>query len=472
MHELAVILTANAADKNLEILYDLATDIPDMLVGDALRLKQILINLAGNAIKFTAVGEVIISIKALVNTANTVRLSFSIKDTGIGMTAEQINLLFSGFQQAESSISRRFGGSGLGLAISKRLADLMQGSISVSSTPNVGSEFILTLDLQVANVQSPAEALSLPKNLNVLVVDDNKQARIIMSEMDGYQTTYQIRHQLKLTNIPIIAMTANAMPSDVKACLDAGMQDHVAKPFDLTELTNKILQHSNNLENIRLDKTNLIAETPITTALTNVQQYSTEQSIDFDQALQGLGNSIELYTKVLQQFKLDLGHYLLQLANEQPDLAAQKLLFHSLKSTAAMLGFNQLAQTASSLEQQLSQSAALITQEQLATVSQQLNLAEEQSRKILLLLTPSPTEKAANFNLTELADSINLLQSQLNSANMAALALFNTLQPSLQQLDSEITQKLAEEMASLAFVAAEKLLVKLKQILDRRINDQ
>lgn len=183
MHELAVILTANAADKHLEILYHLATDIPDLLIGDALRLKQILINLTGNAIKFTAKGEVIISVKAIANTANTIELSFSIKDTGIGMTAEQINIIFSGFQQAESSISRRFGGTGLGLAISKRLAELMQGNISVISTPDVGSEFILTLALQVADEQTMTEPFNLPEQLKVLVVDDNQQARIIMADM-------------------------------------------------------------------------------------------------------------------------------------------------------------------------------------------------------------------------------------------------------------------------------------------------
>lgn len=661
MHELAVILTANAADKHLEILYHLATDIPDLLIGDALRLKQILINLAGNAIKFTAVGEVIISIKAIASTANTIELSFSIKDTGIGMTAEQINSIFSGFQQAESSISRRFGGTGLGLAISKRLAELMQGNISVISTPNVGSEFILTLALQVADEQTATENFNLPEQLKVLVVDDNQQARIIMAdivrtfnwscdtadsgpaalqaieaalqqqqkydlvlldwympeqngwqvaeaiqksiarehkpliimvsayskdvftyrantdqdlidgfimkpithvllaqelqevfhgpalaqplitqsaeqpnsplanislllvednltnqlvasellsqlgasveiassgkaalailskhakrfttilmdiqmpEMDGYQTTNHIRHQLKLTDLPIIAMTANAMPSDVKACLDAGMQDHVAKPFNLTELTNKILKHSHKLDKITVNTDNLTAETALSPALVTIQHYSLEQNIDFTQAYQRLGNSIELYTKVLQQFKLDLGQYLIQLASEHQDLNAQQLLFHSLKSTAAMLGFKQLAQTAKLLEQQLSHSAAIITQSDLAKLCQQLREAQEQSLTILQFLITSSPELKLNFNATELRDNINLLQSQLNSANMAALGLFEQLQPSLQQLDSNLTSQLAEQMAVLAFVAAEKLVAQLKQALDRRINDQ
>lgn len=293
-----------------------------------------------------------------------------------------------------------------------------------------------------------------------------------MPEMDGYQTTYQIRHQLKLTDLPIIAMTANAMPSDVKACLDAGMQDHVAKPFNLTELTNKILKHSHKLDKVTVDTDNLTAETALSPALVTIQLYSHEKNIDFSQAFQRLGNSIELYTKVLQQFKVDIDQYLIQLSSGQQEIEAQQLLFHSLKSTAAMLGFNQLAQTAKLLEQQLSHSTAIITQSDLAKLCQQLRQSQEQSATILQFLITASPEQKLNFNSTELRANINLLQSQLNSANMAALGLFDQLQPELQQLDPDLTSQLAEQMAVLAFVTAEKLVAQLKQALDRRINDQ
>ncbi|MGI5308301.1 response regulator [Rheinheimera sp. WS51] len=657
LHELAVILTASAADKHLEILYDLATDIPDLLIGDALRIKQILINLAGNAIKFTAQGEVIISVKASNTSGNNILLEIAIKDTGIGMTKEQINHIFSGFQQAESSISRRFGGTGLGLAISKRLAELMQGSISVTSTPNVGSEFTVTLALQVADEQVQPKTLSLPKQLKVLIVDDNHQARLIMSdivqsfnwtsnavedgksalkaikeaisqqhkydlilldwhmpeqnglevaktiqttidknqkpriimvsayskdifsyrantdkelidgfimkpmthtllaqelqevfhgpalseqliqhqpeqqnnplqnltlllvednltnqlvasellsqlgakvdiassgkealakltnkpeqfavvlmdiqmpEMDGYQTTYHIRNTLKLTQLPIIAMTANAMASDIKACLEAGMQDHVAKPFNLTELSNKILLHTKNSAVIDQEPAELTNEA-VPTALI---QYTTEQEIDFNSALQRLGNSVEFYSKVLQQFKVDIEQYQSQLINQQQSVNDQLLIFHSLKSTAAMLGFNQLSKSASELEQQLDQTNTVINQTQQVELMVQLSLAQEQSVTILQLLLSDVAEESLDFNLEQLADNINLLQSQLNSANMAALGLFEQLESSLLQLAPEITAQLDQALTTLDFASAEQLVVKLKQIIDRRMNEQ
>ncbi|CAM3794169.1 CHASE domain-containing protein [Rheinheimera salexigens] len=659
MHDLAVILAASAADKNLEILYDLDSDIPDILIGDALRIKQILINLAGNAIKFTEQGEVILAVRAQLSSDNTIQLIFKIQDTGIGMTPEQISQIFSGFQQAESSISRRFGGTGLGLAISKRLIELMQGHISVTSTPNVGSKFTVTMMLNVAKQQSEATEVNLPEQLRLLIVDDNQQARVIMTDivqsfawqcdavatgtaalqaitaavkqqqkydivlldwhmpdqnglqvaeaiqnsindadkpliimvsayskdvfsyrstdykqlidgfimkpmtrmllaktltdifsttpekelllqqiqteqsqplvgiklllvednatnqlvasellsqqgasievassgkqalailteqaetfsavlmdiqmpgMDGYQTTQHIRQQLKLTNLPIIAMTANAMASDVKACLDAGMQDHVAKPFDLNELIRKILQHSKEISPASntavVNATAEQSDLPIV-----VQQFAAEKHIALNQAMQQLGNSTAFYIKVLRQFKQDVGQYRLQLTNTQLSPSEQLLIFHSLKSTAAMLGFKQLANSAADFELQLNTTDHGISQQQVGTILNQIDAAQQHSAELLRLLAPSLTDQSVGFNTNALHDNIQLLQSQLDSANMAAVNLFEQLKPSLQPLDPQLVTQLAQAMTTLSFVSAGQLLVQLKQILDRQVND-
>ncbi|HAW93749.1 TPA: hybrid sensor histidine kinase/response regulator, partial [Candidatus Azambacteria bacterium] len=138
MHDVGIILSSATQDKDIEVLYRIAADVPDQLNGDSLRIKQVLLNIIGNAIKFTEHGEVVVSIGVTLCVSDKVILNVQVKDTGIGMTEQQQAIIFSGFHQAESSISRRFGGTGLGLAISKRLVNLMGGTIQVKSRPDVG----------------------------------------------------------------------------------------------------------------------------------------------------------------------------------------------------------------------------------------------------------------------------------------------------------------------------------------------
>ena len=170
--------------KGLELVFDVGKDVPKYLIGDALRLGQILINYANNAVKFTEKGEVDIVVRKLEESGNSVLLHFAVKDTGIGLTPEQIGRLFQSFQQADSSTSRKYGGTGLGLAISKNLAELMGGTVGVESVVGQGSTFWFTARLDKA--EAPAN-LYEPKidlrNRRVLVVDDNDSARMVLSEM-------------------------------------------------------------------------------------------------------------------------------------------------------------------------------------------------------------------------------------------------------------------------------------------------
>ena len=184
---LADLVGFNAEEKGLEIIFSIAPNVPHHLVGDPLRLGQILLNLTNNAVKFTERGEILISVSSEMLGEGQCRLIFLVRDSGIGMTPEQIQGLFRAFTQADSSITRRYGGTGLGLAICRQLVNLMNGEISVESTPLQGSTFRFTACLSVAplfaNVSMPSSIDFHGKH--TLVVDDNDVAREILSSMLG-----------------------------------------------------------------------------------------------------------------------------------------------------------------------------------------------------------------------------------------------------------------------------------------------
>lgn len=182
MESLADLSVIKAQDKGLELLFDIAPDVPTALVGDSLRLGQVLLNLVGNAIKFTERGEITVAIRTLPGApADHIQLQFDISDTGVGLSEDQRSKLFSAFSQADASTTRKYGGTGLGLTISKRLVELMQGEISVQSHPGLGSTFSFTGRFGLQIEQRPRlEMDSDVAGLRILVVDDNARAREIM----------------------------------------------------------------------------------------------------------------------------------------------------------------------------------------------------------------------------------------------------------------------------------------------------
>lgn len=176
---LASIMMANASEKDLELAIGVEPDVPKMLIGDALRLQQVLINLTGNSIKFTESGEVSIYVEMLAQYGQEASVRFHVRDTGIGMDLQQQTRLFSAFSQVDESSTRRFGGTGLGLAISKRLVELMGGSIYVNSQLGVGTEFIVNLPLKLAldGATGGVRRRQSLDELNILIVDDNATSR-------------------------------------------------------------------------------------------------------------------------------------------------------------------------------------------------------------------------------------------------------------------------------------------------------
>ncbi len=201
MDNLSTIFAAKSEEKNIEFLIEISPDIPPVLIGDPLRLGQVLINLAGNAVKFTTWGEVIVRAELNKVSDEKIELRFSVKDTGIGLSQVQIDKLFRPFTQADSSITRKFGGTGLGLTISKRLVEMMGGEIVVESIPGLGSKFSFTANFIKADDQS-----SIKKNkfialrgLRVLAVDDSdKVLQILKNYLESFSldvTVAKNRHE-------------------------------------------------------------------------------------------------------------------------------------------------------------------------------------------------------------------------------------------------------------------------------------
>jgi PAS domain S-box-containing protein len=270
-----------AREKALRFETRIAPDVPAVVSGDAMRLAQVLVNLAGNAVKFTERGGVEIAVLLVGSDASTVTLEFRVRDSGIGIAADQIDRLFDAFSQADVSNSRRFGGTGLGLAIVKQLVTLMGGEVRVESTPGIGSVFRCTARFGLAEAASApvvpepqAEDLEAARERlvgsRILVAEDNSFNQLLiqrlltragalvtvcangreaiahleqerfdlvlmdvqMPEMDGYEATRRIRQTPALAGQRIIAMTANAMQEDRERCLEAGMDDFDTKPID------------------------------------------------------------------------------------------------------------------------------------------------------------------------------------------------------------------------------------------------
>ncbi len=274
-------LTVRASEKGIGFSCRIAPEVPDALVGDCVRLRQILLNLGGNGVKFTERGEVAVTISAESQDTEHVCLTFAVRDTGIGIAPRELDRLFRPFAQADPSTTRRFGGTGLGLSIASSLVSMMGGRISVESEPARGSTFRFTIRLPLAKNPMPPERevpdkpAGIPSSLQILLVEDNpanqKLAAYILEKrghqvdmagdgrqglvmaqqnkydailmdvqmpvMDGHEATKAIRAwEGDRSHVPIIALTAHAMKEDRERCLAAGMDGYLSKPIDGNEL--------------------------------------------------------------------------------------------------------------------------------------------------------------------------------------------------------------------------------------------
>ena len=285
LQEAIQLMASRIIEKDITLSVHYPANLPSHFQGDLGRIRQIILNLLGNAIKFTSKGEVVVSVISEVQTGVNHQLKISVTDTGIGISQSNQDKLFKAFQQADTSTTRKFGGTGLGLAICKKLIELMGGNIGLSSQEGEGSEFWIRLSLPAisASIENSEpdsidhlkhQPLDHPLTGHILLVEDNlinqcvaqdmieqtglkvdiadnglKAIQLwkqndyslilmdcLMPEMDGFEATRQIRLLEKAQHIPIIALTANVLKSDQQACKDAGMDDFLGKPIDLNKL--------------------------------------------------------------------------------------------------------------------------------------------------------------------------------------------------------------------------------------------
>ena len=664
LRDLSVILSANVGQKPVEVLFDIDPATPKTLMGDSMRLQQVLINLGGNAIKFTSKGNVVVHIKVMASTPADTTLQISVLDNGIGIAPENQKHIFDGFSQAEASTTRRFGGTGLGLSICKRLVGLMGGELTLESAPGVGSNFNFTITLpnavQAPGAHSPMDTTNLGTvshrhpcaHLRVLVVDDNALAREILTTMgqslswqvdvadsgapaltlvqnriqageppyqallvdwqmpdmdgwetidhlqkiipkadapimvmvtshsretlaqrsaheqaqihgflvkpvtasmlmdvvadatssrrnprasiqpkaikqrrlnglrllvvednlvnqqvaqemlaaegavveladngllgvtavaqaqtpfdavlmdiqmpvmDGYTAAIAIRQELGNTDLPIIAMTANAMASDRDACLAAGMNDHVGKPFDLKHLVEVLLSHIQGRAGA------LPPVAPVRTAVERSQAASdiglTEalpppEAIDVEGALERLGDNTELYAAVLEAYLGEIAGMPDQLDAllQSDDQSGAVRLLHTLKGLSGTVGASYLAAVARQAETAVKGAGAHFQHDllradfRLAVASTSRIMGQIAQEFTALEAPPPPSAFSSTSDTAVLLGELRELQELLRSSDMRALDVHARLRHALASQAPGQHDSLDNALASFDFV--------------------
>jgi signal transduction histidine kinase/DNA-binding NarL/FixJ family response regulator len=385
LRDCCTMLEVEALRKGLSLRLDVAEGVPQFVLGDSTRLRQVLLNLLGNAIKFTGQGGVILKAESEVNTADRFRLHFSVIDTGIGVTEEQKSRLFEVFTQGDASTTRKYGGTGLGLAISKQIVDLMGGTIGVESTPGEGSnfQFYVTLkETEAILVESSDTDCSTDSNVirsrlakrRVLLVEDNDINREMTSEIllnldmdvdtasggeeavakakcndyeiifmdirmpvvDGYEATRRIRAVEKKHTL-IAALSADAVEGVKQKVIDAGMDLYLTKPLDPDKIFRAVSQLFPEIE---LNET--------ATEKKKEENKPASEILDVAKALNSLGSSHATYHRILSKFVNDNRDTAENLREtmKSGDMAKARQIAHDLKGIAGYLGSGMLMEEA------------------------------------------------------------------------------------------------------------------------------
>jgi PAS domain S-box-containing protein len=422
--------------RGLQYLQEIDPALPPVLRGDPLRIGQVLLNYLGNAVKFTEKGSISVSVNLVTAEADKLLVRFAVSDTGIGIPPEQQGRLFKAFEQADNSPTRRFGGTGLGLAIAHRLAHLMGGEAGVTSTLGQGSTFWFTARLQVGtsatDVSTPrlsadeAERMisSEYTHARILLVEDNainqevalellrgvglqadlavngKEAVKMAAEtaydlilmdiqmpiMDGLTATRLIRENPAGRRVPILAMTANAFGEDRQRCLDAGMNDHVAKPVNPGNLYSTLIKW---LTPVVIETASSRAPAPAAPASSDAAQATIAAlekvpGLDSAYGLQAMRGKLPSYLRLLGIFLDTHGDDgdKISAALNSGDLTQAGHIAHSLKGVSGTLGLNGIYEAAQALNEALRQSA------ELPEITRQLATLGERVRETASALSP------------------------------------------------------------------------------------
>ena len=384
---------AAAAEKNIGFTVSVHADVPGALNGDEMHLRQVLINLIGNAIKFTQEGGVSVSINSSEETGNRVKLMFSLIDTGIGRAKEKLGIIFESFTQADSASTREYGGSGLGTTICRQLVELMGGEIGAESELGKGSTFWFALPFEKASPakaqEASPESAGPPASLNharVLVVEDyptnqevakyliesaegvvtiaeNGQVAlemfkegvfdiilmdVQMPKMDGYEATREIRKLPRGAGVPIIGMTANVFEKDRQACLAAGMDDFLPKPLELGRFLSTVahwLSPADMAGRAPAEKTSDSGtQTPV--------EYDPDKPVDIEAYVKRMGGNRDIAEKIIRGFIQQIPVQLrnIEEAIKSGDIETVGREAHSIKGGALNVFANDMMLAAKELE--------------------------------------------------------------------------------------------------------------------------
>ena len=510
LEQLDNLLGGTAGSKGIVLRMESSGAFSGGLLGDTLRLEQILLNLVGNAIKFTEQGEVLVAVQPLEITDTTARLRFQVRDTGVGIDPEVLSILFNPFVQADGSITRRFGGTGLGLSICKRLVELMGGVIGVESREGAGSTFwfelpfLRTADGVEAPVKPPRKAVSGRMRLagrKVLVVDDSEINQVVVARalalegaqielasngqqaldllgddsrrfdavlmdvqmpvMDGLTATRALRRRFDSAALPVIAFTAGVLREERQRAQDAGVNDFLPKPVDLEEMVAVLLRWSSPAA--EKEPVSVAEGAPSPGEDSSLQEYPA--GIDVARGVAALHGDENFYRKLIREFVRTHGEdeVAIRGALDAGNLLRASQLAHALRGVAGNLAFPLVQRIATELDAYLKSdqrdSAVLLLP------SLRDSLAEVRTFALLLKEEPPLTVEAASLRLPDPLEILPLLEQLmelLGQRRMAALDLMPQLGDFLAgtSLEPEVTI-LAETVDRLEFVDARTMVRRL-----------
>ncbi|MBN2443582.1 MAG: response regulator [Spirochaetales bacterium] len=388
-----------AEESGLEFNLEIKGVVPDFIRGDPLRLRQILVNLIGNAVKFTPKGGITVIIESLeTSSEQNILLKFQIVDTGIGIPKNKHDVIFRKFEQGDSYVTKKYGGSGLGITLAKQFVELMGGEIGFESEVDKGSTFWFFIPFELSTEQEqkalqrgsvgfipskitatillvedyPANQQVVKVHLsqvgcNVIIAENGKKAiellknitchlilmDIQMPEMDGNTATAYIRNTLNMIEIPIIGLTAHAFEYERKHCIDAGMNDVLVKPFMKNQLIEKVTYWLLNYE--KFDKSNIIYNKAAVEKKEENAVYSETFSlpVNINQVKQEFAGDLHFFYKILLTFLTNLDEQIVLLQNAIDNKEKDKIAFeaHRIKGGAANLRAEKIALIASHIEQ-------------------------------------------------------------------------------------------------------------------------
>ncbi len=421
-------------DKGVEFRVNYDEQLPPWVLGDSLRLNQILLNLLSNAKKFTAEGFVDLNVQAVELTKEMVSIRFAVKDSGIGIPEDKQATIFDSFTQASSDTTRKFGGTGLGLAIVKKLVELHGSTIGIHSVVGQGTEFYFIVNYQVAaQVAANMEetAVGSKKALKILLTEDNEFNRMVaidtlkdwnslieidvavnglesvekvknfnydlvlmdiqMPEMDGHTATEVIRKELK-SDVPIIAMTAHASSAEVDRCLRNGMNDYIPKPFDTAQLFEKIYSLTKEGARVKPVETAVAHEEQTTAQPSATKEKPKEKAeeqkllVDFELLYNSANGKQERIEKMVKMFLSDTPREMERMYQfyASEDYDGLRNLAHSLKPKMTYVGLPSLSELAKEIENKSAEKAGLsILKPLIKKFSQQIEPAMEELKKVL-----------------------------------------------------------------------------------------